>query len=214
MSKVIIDAGHTSDYAREHPNHFNGKVWTSGKGLEVAKRLGFDSSTNDSVEHMLNVYLAKTLKAEMKKKSIECEMVDWPNMKNDAEISQVISYANSKSPKLLVSIHGNAAGTGDWKNLNAKATGTVVLHYKTSSKGKKIATDIANNIKNCRLRFGGPDNRASHTMESSVAVLKKTNCPAVLIEACFYDNLDDLHWTVLNADKIANAIIDGIINYI
>lgn len=190
------------------------KSGSLGKGKAVSDALGFTRDTRDSLEHLFNVALAKAVKAEMKQKCIQCELIDWPNLKNDTEISQVVNHVNSKSPKLLLSIHGNAAGTGDWKNLDAKATGTVVLYYKTSTKGKKIATDIANNVKNCRLRFGGPDNRASHTAESSVAVLKKTNCPAVLVEACFYDNLEDLYWSVTHMDKLATAIVGGIINYI
>lgn len=190
------------------------KSGSLGKGKAVSDALGFTRDTRDSLEHLFNVALAKAVKAEMKQKCIQCELIDWPNLKNDTEISQVVNHVNSKSPKLLLSIHGNAAGTGDWKNLDAKATGTVVLYYKTSTKGKKIATDIANNVKNCRLRFGGPDNRASHTAESSVAVLKKTNCPAVLVEACFYDNLEDLYWTVTHMDKLATAIVGGIINNI
>lgn len=212
--QVIIDIGHTSDYAREHPCQFSESVWQTQKGKEIAATLGFNRSTNDSVEHMFNIKLSNELKYVLNSNGIDCIVVDKPNLSNNSEISQVINEVNAKKPKLLISIHANAAGVGDWKNLKGKASGSVVLYYPTSKTGKRIATDIASQLKTTRTLYHGPDNRADHVMESSVAVLKKTNCPAVLVEACFYDNIEDLHWTVMHINKIANAILAGIRSHV
>lgn len=210
--QLIIDPGHTADYTREHPSQFNASVWTSDKGKAVMNKLGLNNS--DSVEHALNVALADTLHRLCKEQGIQSDLIDWPNMKNDAEITRVINYTNARNPKLFVSVHGNASGVGDWKNMRSKATGAVVLHHKVSSVGRKLADKVSQSLLKCRAQYHGYDNRAERTKTSGVGVLSRTSCPAILIEVCFYDNLDDLHWTVTHLKEVSQAIIDGIKEYL
>lgn len=203
---ILIDIGHTADKAREHPSAFDKATWTSGKGARVASLLGFDASTKDSVEHMLNKAFAKALKVQVDKLGLSSEVVDWPWMGNDAEIGKVVEYCKEKRPRLLVSVHANAAGGAGWTSLQCKASGSVVLHYESSSTGKRLASSVASAMRACRKAHGGPDNRASLTMPSRVAVLRKTPCPAVLLETCFYDNGDDLLWTASHLDVLAASV--------
>lgn len=192
MKKIVIDAGHTRDFAREHPSQFAGVDWEK-TGLPIRK------DDNDSVEHMFNVAFANVLA-----KKLDGEMVDWPWMSNNAEISKVVSHVNSTGADLLVSIHANATGT------SKKASGTLVLYYPTSSTGKRMAKAVAEECKATRKALGGPHSIFDTIAPSSVAVLAKTHCPAILIEACFYDNLDDLKWTWEHLDEMADAVIRGL----
>lgn len=204
--KVIIDCGHTRDNAREHPAAFTGIDWTTGKGKTVADSLGFTKDTNDSLEHLLNVKFGNILG----KKLQGAEVVDWPWMSNNAEISKVISHVNTIKADLLVSVHGNASGQTSWTRGKGSASGTVVLYHKSSTKGKQLARSVADACKMYRKNNGGPDNRYDTISPSSVAVLAKTCCPAILIELCFYDNLDDLCWTVEHLDGLADAVVKGL----
>lgn len=206
--KIIIDIGHTKDFAREHPSQF-----TSIPG-DITSKLNFDKDKNDSVEHRLNKLIGESLKAACDKAGIEAEIVDYPELSNSADISRTITYANQKKPDLFVSIHANATGANKWKTMDCSASGTVVLYYPGSTNGKRRAQAIADTCKMYRKNNNGPDNRFEHTAPSSVSVLAKTNMPAVLVETCFYDNKEDLRWTIDNREGLAKAIVDGILKQI
>lgn len=214
MANIIIDAGHTSDFEREHPSQFTGVDWTTGKAAEVADILGFSRNTNDSLEHMLNKAIAVRLEKRLDAMGHVSEMVDWPDLRNSAEITKVVNYVNSHSPHMLVSIHANAQGGDNWKRLGGTASGTISLYCPGSSRGTLLAKCITTKVKELRRATGGPDNRASLVTPSKVAVLTKTRPPAALIETCFYDNIDDLHWTATHLDEIADAIASGISLYL
>lgn len=205
MKKIVIDCGHTRDFAREHPSQFTGIDWGKGDAKTIADILGFNASTDDSLEHMLNVKFGNILA-----KKLQAEVVDWPWMTNNAEISKVINHVNSTKADLLVSIHANAAGQSSWVRGKCSASGTVVLYHPSSKGGKQLARDVADACKVYRKLNGGPDNRFDTISPSTVAVLSKTHCPAILIELCFYDNLDDLLWTVEHLDGLADAVIKGL----
>ena len=59
VKHIFVDPGHTSDYGREHPAQFTAVDWSIGKAKKVADLLGFKRETNDSIEHILNVKIAK-----------------------------------------------------------------------------------------------------------------------------------------------------------
>lgn len=202
--KVIIDIGHTKDYAREHPEQFK------SIDEQIVKKLGFDTDKNDSVEHRLNKLIGEALKKACDKAGITAEVVDYPELSNTADISRTITYTNNNKPDLFVSIHANATGANNWKTMGCTASGTVVLYYPGSTNGKRRAQAIADYCKLYRKEKQGPDNRFEHTAPSSVSVLAKTKCPAVLVETCFYDNKEDLLWTINNKDGLAEAIVKGI----
>ncbi len=206
--KIIIDIGHTKDYSREHPEQYD------SISEDILGKLGFDKDKNDSIEHRLNKFVGEAVKVACDNAGIDAEIVDYPELNNTQDISKTISYANQKKPDLFVSIHANATGNNKWKTMECTASGTVVLYYPGSTNGKRRAQAIADTCKLCRKNNGGPDNRFEHTAPSSVSVLAKTNMPAVLVETCFYDNKEDLRWTIDNKEKLAKAIVDGILKQI
>ena len=116
---------------------------------------------------------------------------------------------------ILVSIHCNAAGNGEWMNAKGWSCYTSV--------GKTKADDLANCFyqaaeehlaeqRKLRKDFsdGDPD------WEAGFYMLTKTKCPAVLTENFFMDNKDEVAY-LLSAEgreAVVATHVDGIIKYI
>lgn len=205
---LFLDPGHTADFTREHPSQFASGIWNSGKGKEIADKLGFTEKTNDSVEHMLNVSMCEAIKEEAEKLGLKVYMYDNPALSNNAEITQVYTKVNSIKPKKFISIHNNAAGTSGWKSLSCKASGTVGLYKEGRSNGKALAKLIADALVALRKSTNGPHNRASNIGTTNVAVLNhaSSSIPSTLVEVGFYDNIEDLWWMAMHIKDIGKAI--------
>lgn len=213
---VFLDAGHTRDFKREHPSQFKKVDWTKGDAKKIADTLGFTASTNDSVEHMLNVAISLATKKHMEKLGLSVQYYDDPSLSNDAEIGQVYRRSNAANPRCFVSIHNNAAGTSGWESLSCKASGTVSLYYSGRSAGKNLAQVTANALRAYRKSTGGPDNRASIIATTTVGVMShaSSSIAATLIEVGFYDNLKDLLWMAEHIDGIGKTIAEAVKSYI
>lgn len=211
---VFLDAGHTSDYTREHPSQFTAGIWDSGTGLAIANLLGFNSKTNDSVEHILNVKICEKVKAECEAIGLKVYYYDNPSASNNAEITSVYTKSNSLKPRVFLSVHNNAAGANGWKSLSCKASGTVTLYKAGSTSGKKFAEIISKHLINARKANGGPHNRAASTATGTVAVLSKATVTAALVEVGFYDNAEDLLWMAKNLTLIGKVTAAAIKEYL
>lgn len=205
--KIAIDAGHTSDKAREHPSAFSLVDWTTGRAGDIAKKIGFNKDTQDSVEHMLNALIAKRLKEKLVKAGHTADVIDYPGISNNTEIRKVINTVNAGKYELLISIHNNSQGGPKWKCLGGTAKGTVVLYYSNSTKGKVLANKMANAVREKRKATHGTDNRCDIITASTLPMLRDTNPVAVLVEACFYDNIDDLEWCVNHIDDLCESLV-------
>lgn len=115
---------------------------------------------------------------------------------------------------LLVSIHSNAAGNGQWMSAqgwcaytsrgNTKADVLANCIYAAAQRnfiGHKLRTDYSD---------GDPD------WEAGFAVLTKTKCPAVLTENFFHDNREDVAFITSSAGKqaVVKTHVEGIIAYV
>lgn len=113
---------------------------------------------------------------------------------------------------ISVSIHSNAAGgDGQWHN----ATGfCVMVGRKASEKSKRLARLIYDEADKRGLR-GNRSVPQTHYWVQGLAMCDSTNCPAVLVEAMFYDNRSDL--AILQSsdgrEKIVSSVVDGITQY-
>ncbi|MGQ1945494.1 N-acetylmuramoyl-L-alanine amidase [Geofilum sp. OHC36d9] len=109
----------------------------------------------------------------------------------DLSLSHRVAVANKYSPNdsVFVSVHCNAS-------LNHNVSGFSIYTTKGVTKSDEVATSIAQQVKqyyeklNLPLRFdfypdGDPDK------EVDFYVLRKTRCPAVLLECLFFDFWDD-----------------------
>lgn len=126
-----------------------------------------------------------------------------------------VCKAVGASNVLLISIHSNAAGCGQWMSArgwsayttkgNTKADELAAYLYDAACKNfpplTKIRTDYSD---------GDPD------WEENFYILAKTKCPAVLTENFFHDNREDVDYITSIEGKraIVAAHVDGIINYI
>lgn len=111
---------------------------------------------------------------------------------NSESLNYRVKTANENNVELFVSIHfnfSNGAGHG-------------VECFAISSIGKEYAQRIVNEIASL-----GYTNRGVKD-GSGLYVVKNTNAPAVLIECCFCDNVDDMNR--YNAEDLAVAIVKGI----
>lgn len=112
----------------------------------------------------------------------------------------IVNKCNQHKVDLDISIHFNS-GAKDKKG-NKKTTGVEVFVYTFSTKARKQAKAICNEIAKLGFKNRGVKNSAS------LYVLRKTKSPALLIECCFVDDKDDAD--LYNADKMAKAIVKGI----
>ena len=116
-----------------------------------------------------------------------------------------------KGKKILISIHSNAAGNGvEWKT----ATGFSVYTTKGKTKSDAVAEEIMNGLikdfPELKARMDMSD--GDKDTEENFTVIKKANCPAVLIEWMFQDNKSDVE--ILLSDEYNNRLVDSIYNSI
>lgn len=108
-------------------------------------------------------------------------------------LSNIVAKCNAHSVDYDISIHLNAGG----------GTGTEVLYYPTSSKGKAMAEVMSKRVADAL----GLKNRGAKS-RSDLYVLKRTKAPAVLVECCFVDSVTDRDkW---NVDACAKAIVEAV----
>lgn len=116
-------------------------------------------------------------------------------------LSKIVKKCNTHDVDLDVSIHFNASAND--KKGNGRTTGTEVYVYSETSKAQDEALRICENISKLGFKNRGMKVR------KDLYVLRKTNAPALLVECCFVDDLDDVK--LYNTEKMAIAIASGIV---
>ncbi len=109
---------------------------------------------------------------------------------------------NNSGADYFVSIHRNASNTPGMYN------GAQVLVYEDSG----VAGQIARNIQSNMVDVGFDDEGVVERKD--LAVLRRTNMPAVLVEAGFIDNPGDNQIFDARFEELAQAIADGILENI
>ena len=126
-------------------------------------------------------------------------------------LSKRAEIANQNNADIFVSIHFNSAGS-------ASAYGIEVLYASENDvELKKDAGDqtlLAREVLNAVLKETGANNRGIKN-RPELAVLRRTNMTACLIEGGFMSNPDELEKLKSDSylDKLANGIVKGIENY-
>lgn len=108
---------------------------------------------------------------------------------------------------IMISVHGNAAGSGDWKT----AYGWEVFSTKGTTNSDKLAKCFCNVFKNIF-----PDKRLRGHKEENFTIIYKTNCPCILTENFFYDNKEECELMLSEEGqmKIAELHVEAIKEYI
>lgn len=141
------------------------------------------------------------------------ETNDIPLKTRVRRVNEVCSLFG-KDNVLLLSIHSNACGNGtDWKNAQGWSAYTTKGETKSDVVAKCLYDAFEEEFKDRKIRRdmsdGDPD------WEEDFYIIKKTSCPAVLLENFFYDNKEECQWLLQDVTKrrVAKAIVKGIEYY-
>ena len=114
---------------------------------------------------------------------------------------------------LVVSIHCNAAGAdGKWHDARGWQA---CVSLNASAKSKQLASYLFDAAQTEGLKMRSPK-PGQKWWAQNLAICRDTNCPAVLTENLFQDNLADVDFLLSEEGReaIVNLHINGIINYI
>ena len=108
------------------------------------------------------------------------------------------AICNNNKCDYFISIHCNAGG----------GTGSEVYVYKFGGEAQKLANVVADNIcSDLELVKRG-------VKEGNFAVLRNTNCPAILVETAFIDNQNDASVLKNKQAEFASAIYKSVLKYL
>lgn len=123
----------------------------------------------------------------------------------DQTLSQVIAQSNAGRYDLHLALHSNAAPD----NKSGQVRGTDVYYYTTSREGKRAADIIANNFK----YISPTPERVKTVPTTSLAELRRTKAPAVLVEIAYHDNRQDAQWILDNITPIARNLVQSVAEF-
>lgn len=121
-------------------------------------------------------------------------------------LTEAIAQSNAGSYDLHLAIHSNAAGAAN----SGGVRGTDVYYYPTGAKGKKAAQIIAENWRDI---YPLPD-LVRTVSSTTLAELRRTKAPAVLIETAYHDNLADAEWIQENIGVIGRNLAQSIAQFL
>ena len=176
-----------------------------------------------SPDGMLREYLyareiSDDIVRELVKRGYDAERIVKENV--DVSLSERARRVNEVCGKLgtsnvlLISVHCNAAGNGDWLN----ARGWSAYTSKGQTKADKLADCLYSVAESVfvgqRIRKDLSD--GDPYWEENFYILNKTKCPAVLTENFFQDNKDDVAFLLSPEGKqqIVKVHVEGIIKYL
>lgn len=113
--------------------------------------------------------------------------------------------SNEAKADLHLALHSNAAP----ENLAGKLRGTDVYYYMGSTWGQRAADIIANNFS-----LISPTPQLVDVIPTvSLAELRRTKAPSVLVEIAYHDNPDDANWIRSNIRDIARNLSASVADY-
>lgn len=170
-------------------------------------------------EYLYAREIAEAIERELKLKGYDAERivhetVDVPLAERARRVNEVCGKLGV-SNVILVSIHCNAAGNGDWM----MARGWSAYTSKGNTKADTLASCLYDAATEClpagmKIRSDWSDKDPD--WEENFYILTKTRCPAVLTENFFQDNRDDVAFLLSPEGKqaIVKLHVEGIIKYI
>lgn len=191
---------------RRYPEYYKNiyVILDNGHGIDTAGKRSPDGRLR---EYAWAREIVKRIKSELDSLGIESTIL-VPEDK-DISLTERVKRANSIHSRehskgkvvILLSIHCNAAGNGEWKNARGWSAWT--------SRGITKSDDIANALyeaaheildpKGIKIREdmsdGDPD------WESNFYIIYKSSMPAVLIENFFQDNKEDVKYLLSEEGK-------------
>lgn len=192
--KILIDNGHGENTPgkRSPDGRFREYLYVREIADEVVARLtarGYDAER--IVKEFTDVSLAERAR----------------------RVNEVCGRLGTKNV-ILVSIHCNAAGNGEWMNAKGWSCYTSVGQTKADKLADCFYEVAEANFEGRKLRKDFSD--GDQDWEAGFYMLKKTKCPAVLTENFFMDSKDDVAYLVSaeGREAVVATHVDGIIKYI
>jgi N-acetylmuramoyl-L-alanine amidase len=120
-------------------------------------------------------------------------------------LSQVIEQSNADEYDLHFALHSNSSPD----NLAGILQGPDVYYYAYSTAGKQAAKLIGDNLKKIY-----PDPTLVTVIPTTtLAELRRTKAPSVLVEIAYHDNYDDAQWIENNINIIAGNLVHSLTEY-
>ncbi len=186
--KIVIDAGHG--------------------GFDPGK-VGIQGTLEKDINLKIALKLKEFLEAEhyqvVMTRDTDCGLYgENDSNKKRTDLSNRVKIINESNAFVAVSIHQNSFS-------QASSKGAQVFYYNTSGEGAKLANIMQETIK---TTIGDGNHRVAKENESYY-LLKKTNCPLVIIECGFLSNANEeaMLLTEEYQQKMAEAIKKGIMEY-
>ena len=121
-------------------------------------------------------------------------------------LSEIVAKSNSGDCDLHLALHASSSPD----NLRGVFQGPDVYHYTLSTEGQRAAHIIAAN-----LRKIYPDPSLVTTIPATtLAELRRTNAPAILVQIAYQDNYTDAAWIRDNIDEIARNLVESAAQYL
>lgn len=179
IKNIILDYGHGGLDA-------NGRYTTAGKSHRHADGyMAYEGVINRQIGGLVEMFL------NWHKPGLNIISTVDPFDGRDLTLQWRVRVANQFNPRetIFISFHSNASSS-------QLGRGFEIFTSKGETRSDRLATIIGNQVRefynsvNLRLRFDFSDGDLDK--EIDFYVLKRTRCPAVLLEMLFFDNKDDI----------------------
>lgn len=173
----------------------------AGHGASTA---GKRSPDGTYLEHEFNLDVAKRIEKHLIR--CGCTVVMTRTDDKDLTLARRCQICNESGAVLLLSVHTNAAGNNGWYD----AEGWQAYVYKLGYK----ATELAEAIREHAIPMLGCADRG--VQEDNLAMVRDTQCPAVIIEHGFHTNKREVEKLKTSAYRELCAMSDamGICDYL
>lgn len=144
---------------------------------------GSDSGAvaNGLKEKDLNLKQGVICKKHLERHGVEVKLSRYKDENDD--VKEEIRETNAFNPDIAIDLHTNAGG----------GSGFEVFHSTiSSSRGKRLAENINNEIKNKGYKSRGLKTKIDLNGRDYFGFIRETVCPAIITEMAFIDNKNDI----------------------
>lgn len=162
--------------------------------------------------------IADSIVSELVKRGYDAERIvredtDVPLAERARRVNEECGR-NGSSQVILVSIHCNAAGNGEWLSARGWSAYTTKGKTKSDELAEMLYSEAEKNFAGRTIRKDKSDGDSD--WEEDFYILRKTKCVAVLTENFFQDNKEDVSYLLSfeGHAQIVKTHVEAIIQYV